>query len=132
MGRIKNKTVKRAARELIEKYYYKLTNDFDLNKKILEQVADVPSKRVRNKIAGFTTHLMRRIQKGPVKGVSLKVQEEQREKLFDKPPAKSKVDIDQEIEVDDVVMKMLNETGLGKLVENKHVTKVSRNLMKED
>ena len=73
MGRIKNKTVKRAARELIEKYYYKLTNDFDLNKMILQQVADVPSKRVRNKIAGFTTHLMRRIQKGPVKGVSLKV-----------------------------------------------------------
>lgn len=132
MGRIKNKTVKRAARELIEKYYYKLTNDFDLNKKILEQVADVPSKRVRNKIAGFTTHLMRRIQKGPVKGVSLKVQEEQREKLFDKAPAKSKVDIDQEIEVDDVVLKMLNDTGLGKLVENKHVTKISRNIMKEE
>lgn len=61
MGRVKNKTVKRAARELIEKYYYKLTYDFNLNKKVLEQVADVPSKRIRNKIAGYTTHLMRRI-----------------------------------------------------------------------
>lgn len=61
MGRIKNKTVKRASRELIEKYYYKLTTDFDINKKILEQVAEVPTKRMRNKIAGFTTHLMKRI-----------------------------------------------------------------------
>lgn len=73
MGRIKNKTVKRAAREVIEKYYYKLTNDFHLNKKILEQVAEIPTKRLRNKIAGFTTHLMRRIQKGPVRGISLKI-----------------------------------------------------------
>ena len=36
MGRIKNKTVKRAARELIEKYYNKLTDDFHYNKKIVE------------------------------------------------------------------------------------------------
>lgn len=132
MGRIKNKTVKRAARELIEKYYYKLTNDFDLNKKVLEQVADVPSKRIRNKIAGYTTHLMRRIQKGPVKGISLKVQEEQREKLFDKPPEKSKVNIEEYLEVDDQVLKMLNENGLGKLVEDKHVTKICQNFMKAD
>lgn len=76
MGRIKNKTVKRAARELIEKYYNKLTDDFDLNKMIVDQVTDVSTKRVRNKIAGFTTHLMKRISKGPVRGISLKIQEE--------------------------------------------------------
>ena len=61
MGRVKNKTVKRAAREVIEKYYYKLANDFEYNKLILGQVAEIPSKRLRNKIAGFTTHLMKRI-----------------------------------------------------------------------
>lgn len=76
MGRIKNKTVKRAARELIEKYYNKLTDDFHFNKKIVEQVSDVSSKRLRNKIAGFTTHLMARISRGPVRGISLKIQEE--------------------------------------------------------
>ena len=76
MGRIKNKTVKRASREVIEKYYYKLTNDFDYNKLILKQVAEIPTKRLRNKIAGFTTHLMSRIQRGPVRGISLKIQEE--------------------------------------------------------
>ena len=93
MGRVKNKTVKRAAREIIEKYYYKLTNDFDYNKLILGQVAEIPSKRLRNKVAGFITHLMSRIQRGPVRGISLKIQEEQRERLFDKPPKQSKIQI---------------------------------------
>lgn len=73
MGRIRTKTVKRAAKELIEKYYYKLTDDFHINKKILDYVAEVQTKRLRNKIAGYTTHLMKRISKKPVKGISLKL-----------------------------------------------------------
>ena len=39
-----------------------------VNKKITEEVATIPSKRLRNKIAGFTTHLMKRIGKGPSAG----------------------------------------------------------------
>jgi hypothetical protein len=46
----------------------------------------VPSKRMRNKIAGFVTHLMKRIQKGPVRGISLKLQEEERERRLDFVP----------------------------------------------
>lgn len=37
--------------------------------------------------------LQKRIQKGPVKGISLKVQEEQREKNLDEIPEKSHVNI---------------------------------------
>ena len=35
--------------------YSRLTLDFDTNKRIAEDVAIIPSKRLRNKIAGFTT-----------------------------------------------------------------------------
>jgi small subunit ribosomal protein S17e len=49
-------------------------------------VAVIPSKRMRNKIAGFVTHLMKRIQRGPVRGISLKLQEEERERRLDFVP----------------------------------------------
>lgn len=60
MGRVRTRTVKRSARVIVEKYYAKLTLDFQINKKIAEEVAVIPTKRMRNKIAGFATHLMKR------------------------------------------------------------------------
>lgn len=57
------------------------------------EVAIIPSKRMRNKIAGFVTHLMKRIQRGPVRGISLKLQEEERERRLDFVP-----------EVDDLIL----------------------------
>merc|ERR1711935_303613 len=89
MGRVRTKTVKRASRSLIEKYYGKLTNDFHVNKRIIDNVAVIQTKRLRNKIAGFTTHLMKRIQKGPVRGISLRLQEEERERKMDFIPDRS-------------------------------------------
>jgi len=78
---------------LIEKYYPRLTNDFHTNKRIIDEVAVVPSKRLRNKISGFTTHLMRRIQKGPVRGISYKLQEEERERKDNYVPEFSALDV---------------------------------------
>lgn len=68
--------VKRSAREVIERYYLLLTLDFHTNKKIVddceELCAKVPAKRTRNKIAGFVTQLMRKLQNdGYVHGVDL-------------------------------------------------------------
>eukprot|EP00934_Nitzschia_sp_Nitz4_P004757 Nitzschia sp. Nitz4//scaffold3_size479765//196902//197454//NITZ4_000080-RA/size479765-snap-gene-1.350-mRNA-1//1//CDS//3329550698//4747//frame0 len=83
---VRTKTVKKSARTIVEKYYTKLTVDFHTNKRIVDEVAILPSKRMRNKIAGYTTHLMRRIAKGPVRGISLKLQEEERERRLDFVP----------------------------------------------
>jgi len=94
MGRVKTKTVKRAAKVLLERHYQKLTSDFHINKRILSEVAKVPTKKLRNKIAGFATHLVKRIQKGPVKGISLKVQEEERERRLDWVPKESEIKLD--------------------------------------
>ena len=54
-GRVRTKTVKRSARVIVERYYGKLALDFDHNKRVTDEVALVPSKRMRNKIAGFVT-----------------------------------------------------------------------------
>merc|ERR1712059_6410 len=46
----------------------------------IEEVALIPSKPLRNKIAGFITHLMKRLQRSTVRGISIKLQEEERER----------------------------------------------------
>eukprot|EP00927_Polykrikos_kofoidii_P040187 TRINITY_DN3439_c0_g1_i1.p1 TRINITY_DN3439_c0_g1~~TRINITY_DN3439_c0_g1_i1.p1 ORF type:complete len:132 (+),score=26.58 TRINITY_DN3439_c0_g1_i1:85-480(+) len=114
MGRVRTKTVKKAARVIVEKYYAKLTLDFQMNKKIAEEVANIPSKRLRNKIAGFTTHLMKRIQRGPVRGISLKLQEEERERRMEYVPERSEVDVDI-IQVDADTRDMLKELDMDRL-----------------
>lgn len=40
---------------IIEKYYNRLTLDFDTNKRVCAEIAVIQTKRLRNKIAGFTT-----------------------------------------------------------------------------
>lgn len=57
MGRVRTKTVKKSSKVIIERYYPKLSLDFETNKRICDEVAIISSKRLRNKIAGYTTHL---------------------------------------------------------------------------
>ncbi|KAI5674408.1 hypothetical protein M9H77_14772 [Catharanthus roseus] len=114
MGRVRTKTVKKSSRQVIERYYSKMTLDFHTNKKVLGEVAIIPSKRLRNKIAGFSTHLMKRIQKGPVRGISLKLQEEERERRMDFVPDESAIKTDR-IEVDKETIDLLATLGMSDL-----------------
>ena len=62
-------------------------------------------------IAGYTTHLMTRISKGPVRGISLRLQEEERDRKMDFVPEKSAIDTEH-IKVDETVGDMLASLGL--------------------
>ncbi|MCJ1308227.1 40S ribosomal protein S17 [Agyrium rufum] len=114
MGRVRTKTVKKSAKVIIERYYPKLTLDFETNKRICDEIAIIASKRLRNKIAGFTTHLMRRIQRGPVRGISFKLQEEERERKDQYVPEVSALDVNADggqLEVDSETKDLLKSLG---------------------
>lgn len=114
MGRVRTKTIKKASKIMIEKYYTRLTLDFHTNKRICDEIATIPTKRLRNKVAGFVTHLMKRIQSGPVRGISIRLQEEERERRDNFVPEVSAIDIDP-IEVDPESQEMLSEMGFDKI-----------------
>ncbi|PPQ68892.1 hypothetical protein CVT25_009015 [Psilocybe cyanescens] len=118
MGRVRTKTTKRASRVLIEKYYPRLTLDFHTNKRIIDEVAVVPSKRLRNKISGFTTHLMKRIQRGPVRGISFKLQEEERERKDNYVPEVSALDTAAGLEVDPDTKALLDSLNFDSIAVN--------------
>merc|ERR1739838_154394 len=107
MGRVRTKTVKKASRHIIEKYYMMLTLDFHTNKRVIEEIAIIPTKRLLNQIAGFITHLMKRIRAGPVRGISIKLQEEERERRDNYVPEVSALEDEQLLAVDPNVSAMI-------------------------
>ena len=111
MGRVRTKTVKRASKVIIEKYYTKLTLDFHTNKRICEEIAIIPSKPLRNKIAGYVTHLMKRLRHSQVRGISIKLQEEERERRDNYVPDISALEVDT-VEVDADTKEMLKALDL--------------------
>ncbi|KAG5978716.1 40S ribosomal protein S17 [Claviceps digitariae] len=129
MGRVRTKTVKKSAKVIIERYYPKLTLDFETNKRICDEIAIIASKRLRNKIAGYTTHLMKRIQRGPVRGISFKLQEEERERKDQYVPEVSALDYTQNdsglLDIDSETKDLLKHLGFDSIPVN--VTQVTQN-----
>jgi small subunit ribosomal protein S17e len=59
MGRIKTGLVKRISKELIKAHGGQFSSDFTKNKDVLKQISNMPSKKIRNIVAGYVTRLNR-------------------------------------------------------------------------
>jgi small subunit ribosomal protein S17e len=59
MGKVRTSLVKRTARKLLEMYPDIFTRDFEHNKKVVSQLIEYRSKKLRNQIAGYITHLVK-------------------------------------------------------------------------
>jgi len=62
MGRIKTKLMKRVTLKLFKDYKEEFKNDFNENKGIVQSHADIPSKKLKNIIAGYITRLVQQKQ----------------------------------------------------------------------
>jgi len=58
MGKVRTTLVKRTARKLLEKYPDLFTGDFEHNKRVVTELIEYRSKKLRNQIAGYITHLV--------------------------------------------------------------------------
>ena len=59
MGRIKTTLIKRVSKQLIREHGKDFKKDFDENKTLVSKYADIPSKKIRNVIAGYVTRLVK-------------------------------------------------------------------------
>ena len=59
MGRIKTQLIKRVTFDLLEAHREQFSSNFDENKQKVSELADIPSKKIRNIIAGYITRLVK-------------------------------------------------------------------------
>lgn len=60
MGRVRPRYIKSLGEKLFEMYPDRFTDNFEENKKAVAELADIPSKTVRNRVAGYVTRLVKR------------------------------------------------------------------------
>ena len=59
MGSVRPRYIKNAAKNLLALYPDTFTDDFETNKRLVEQLTDTKSKTVRNRIAGYLVGLIK-------------------------------------------------------------------------
>jgi small subunit ribosomal protein S17e len=55
MGRVRPTYIKRVAIELVRSHPHRFTDDFDHNKAVVDELTDVDSITMRNRITGYVT-----------------------------------------------------------------------------
>ena len=63
MGRIRTKQIKRLGQQFINSHRDKLAKTFEENKKVVQELSDVRTKKLRNMIAGYLTKKMKIMEK---------------------------------------------------------------------
>ena len=58
MGKVKTEQIKRVAKELLERFPAKFSNNFDNNKRKVQVLTIGTTVRVRNQIAGYITRTL--------------------------------------------------------------------------
>ena len=58
MGKVRPSNIKILARKLALEYNQNFSIDFEDNKQFLDQIADLKTKHLRNRVAGYITRLM--------------------------------------------------------------------------
>jgi len=64
MGKVRPSLIKRTARALLEMYPSEVSGDFELNKELVDKYVYLKSKKLRNQIAGYLTHLVKLQKRG--------------------------------------------------------------------
>ena len=57
MGKVRIAAVKKVARELVQRYPDKFTTNYEANKKVIADLVDAKTKRLRNRVVGYVTRL---------------------------------------------------------------------------
>lgn len=59
MGKVRTEIVKRISLELVDRYERSFATEFEQNKQFLNEIGLDVSKKLRNRIAGYVTRLMK-------------------------------------------------------------------------
>ena len=62
MGKIRPTYIKRIAEDLVKKFPDRFTTDFENNKKVVAELADITTVKMRNRIAGYVTRTVKKAE----------------------------------------------------------------------
>ena len=58
MGKVRTEYIKRIAKELLNRFPNRFSKDFEANKRLVDVLVPKATSRVRNRIAGYITHMI--------------------------------------------------------------------------